>query len=142
MLIALLAVLGVDLIVIVIVVAVLLARRAWESHQPGAFKGAIELVAVDGMTGQVQAAGPDDKVKRLRHGLVIVPLTGQQGARRGPGRAQERQGDRTGHGETIGHAAGTASPERFVRTAFCLVGVELRGLEPLTPCLQSRCSSN
>ena len=112
MLIALLAVLGVDLIVIVIVVAVLLARRAWERHQPGAFKGAIrvvegevpgfrpkwkrgfgrwvgevlvwakapslfrnELVAVDGMTGQVRAAGPDDKVKRLRHGPVIVPLT-------------------------------------------------------------------
>lgn len=95
MLIALLTVLGIDLIVIVIVVAVLLARRAWESHQPGTFKGAIrvvegelpgfrpkwkrgfgrwvgevlvwakapslfrnELVAVDGMTGQVRAAGP------------------------------------------------------------------------------------
>jgi hypothetical protein len=27
------------------------------------------------MTGQVRAAGPDDKVKRLRHGPVIVPLT-------------------------------------------------------------------
>jgi hypothetical protein len=34
-----------------------------------------ELVAVDGMTGQVRAAGPGDKVKRLRHGPVIVPLT-------------------------------------------------------------------
>ena len=41
MIIALLAVLGVDLIVIVILVVVLLFRRRWVSHQPGAFKGAI-----------------------------------------------------------------------------------------------------
>jgi hypothetical protein len=29
---------------------------------------------------------------------------------------------------------------RCTRLAFCLV--ELSGLEPLTPCLQSKCSSN
>jgi hypothetical protein len=44
MLIALLAVLGVDLIVIVAVPAVVLSRRRWVSHQPGAFKGAIRVV--------------------------------------------------------------------------------------------------
>ena len=43
MLIALLAVLGVDLIVIVVLVAVLLTRRAWVSRQPGTFKGAIRV---------------------------------------------------------------------------------------------------
>ncbi len=43
MLIALLAVLGVDLIVIVVLVAALLTRRAWVSRQPGAFKGAIRV---------------------------------------------------------------------------------------------------
>jgi hypothetical protein len=36
-LIALLAVLGVDLIVIVAVLAVVLSRRRWVSHQPGIF---------------------------------------------------------------------------------------------------------
>jgi hypothetical protein len=43
MLIALLAVLGVDLIVIVVFVAIVLTRRRWVSHQPGAFKGAIRV---------------------------------------------------------------------------------------------------
>ena len=43
MLIALLAVLGVDLIVIVVLVGVLLTRRAWVSRQPGAFKGSIRV---------------------------------------------------------------------------------------------------
>ena len=43
MLIALLAVLGVDLITIVIVVAVLLARRRWLKRQPGEFAGAIRV---------------------------------------------------------------------------------------------------
>jgi hypothetical protein len=38
-LIALLAVLGVDLITIVVFVAAVLARREWLSHQPGAFRG-------------------------------------------------------------------------------------------------------
>jgi hypothetical protein len=47
MLIALLAVLGVDLIVIVVLLAVVLSRRRWVSHQPGAFKGAIRIVQGD-----------------------------------------------------------------------------------------------
>ena len=44
MLIALLAVLGVNLIVIVVLLLVVLSRRYWVSHQPGAFKGAIRVV--------------------------------------------------------------------------------------------------
>ena len=44
MLIALLAVLGVDLIVLAFAVAVLLSRRAWVSRQRGAFKGMIRVV--------------------------------------------------------------------------------------------------
>jgi hypothetical protein len=44
MLIALLAVLGVDLIVIVVLLGAVLSRRRWVSHQPGAFKGAIRVV--------------------------------------------------------------------------------------------------
>jgi hypothetical protein len=57
MLIALLAVLGVDLIVIVVLLGVLLSRRRWVSHQPGAFKGAIRVV--DG-----EASGLGSKWKR------------------------------------------------------------------------------
>jgi hypothetical protein len=47
MLIALLAVLGVDLGVIVAVLAVVLARRRWVSRQPGAFHGAIRVTDGD-----------------------------------------------------------------------------------------------
>jgi hypothetical protein len=53
MIIALLAVLGVDLIVIVVLLGVLLIRRRWVSHQPGAFKGAIRVVE-----GEVSGLGP------------------------------------------------------------------------------------
>jgi hypothetical protein len=53
MVIALLAVLGVDLIVIVVLLGVLLTRRRWVSHQPGAFKGAIRVV-----DGEVSGLGP------------------------------------------------------------------------------------
>jgi hypothetical protein len=42
--IALLALLGVDLIVIVVLLAVVLSRMRWVSHQPGSFKGAIRIV--------------------------------------------------------------------------------------------------
>lgn len=47
MLIALLAVLGVGLGVIVAVLAVVLARRGWVSRQPGAFAGAIRVTHGD-----------------------------------------------------------------------------------------------
>jgi hypothetical protein len=47
MLIALLAVLGVDLLVIVVLLAVVLTRRRWVSRQPGAFKGAIRVIEGD-----------------------------------------------------------------------------------------------
>ena len=44
MLIALLAVLGVDLVVLAFAIVVLLSRRAWVSRQRGAFKGMIRVV--------------------------------------------------------------------------------------------------
>ena len=50
MLIALLAVLGVDLIVVVFLLALMLTRRYWVSHRPGSFKGAIR-VAEGGVPG-------------------------------------------------------------------------------------------
>jgi hypothetical protein len=43
MLIALLALLGVDLIVLVVFGAFVLGRKRWVSHQPGAFRGAIKV---------------------------------------------------------------------------------------------------
>ena len=53
MVIALLAVLGVDLIVIVLFLGAVLTRRRWVSHQPGAFKGAIRV-----LEGEVSGLGP------------------------------------------------------------------------------------
>ncbi|MDQ0847551.1 hypothetical protein [Streptomyces sp. V1I6] len=44
MVLALLAVLGVDLIVVVVLLLVVLTRRRWISRQPGVFKGAIRVV--------------------------------------------------------------------------------------------------
>ena len=52
MLVALLAVLGVDLIVIVVLLAGVLSRRRWISHQPGAFAGAIRVA-----TGEFDGLG-------------------------------------------------------------------------------------
>jgi hypothetical protein len=46
-LIALLAVLGVDLIVIIALLGVVLTRRHWVRRQPGAFKGAVRVVDGD-----------------------------------------------------------------------------------------------
>jgi len=47
MLIALLVLLGVDLIVVVALGALLLGRRRWVTHQPGAFFGAIRVTSDD-----------------------------------------------------------------------------------------------
>ena len=44
MLIALLALLGVDLIVIVVLLAGVLSRKRWITRQPGAFRGAVRIV--------------------------------------------------------------------------------------------------
>ena len=51
MLIALLAVLGVDLVVIVVVLAFVLSRKRWVMKQPGAFRGAIRVAdgEIDGL---------------------------------------------------------------------------------------------
>ena len=44
MLIALLAVLGVDLIVIVVFIVIVVGRRRWVRHQPGSFAGIAQVV--------------------------------------------------------------------------------------------------
>jgi hypothetical protein len=51
MLIALLALLGVDLIAIVVLLAIVISRKRWVKHQPGAFPGAIRVTGgkVDGL---------------------------------------------------------------------------------------------
>ena len=51
MLIALLAVLGVDLIVLVGLLAVVVSRKRWVMRQPGAFRGAIRVAGgeIDGL---------------------------------------------------------------------------------------------
>lgn len=53
MLIAVLALLGVDLIVIVAFAAFVVSRGRWVSRQPGAFRGTIRIA-----TGAVEAFGP------------------------------------------------------------------------------------
>ena len=47
MLIALLALIGVDLIVIVVLLAVVLSRKRWISRRPGAFRGAVRIIDGD-----------------------------------------------------------------------------------------------
>jgi hypothetical protein len=53
MLIALLAVLGVDLVVIVVLLAVVLSRKRWVMKRPGAFRGAIRVAS-----GEIDGLGP------------------------------------------------------------------------------------
>jgi hypothetical protein len=53
MLIALLAVLGVDLIVIVVLAGFVISRKRWVMRQPGAFRGAIRVAG-----GEVDGLGP------------------------------------------------------------------------------------
>jgi Protein of unknown function (DUF2550) len=54
MLIALLALLGVDLIVVVVLLAFVLGRKLWVKRQPGAFRGAIRVTRgeVDGLSAK------------------------------------------------------------------------------------------
>jgi hypothetical protein len=53
MLIALLAVLGVDLIVIVVFLGFVVARKRWVSRRPGAFRGAVRV-----SSGNIDSLGP------------------------------------------------------------------------------------
>jgi len=53
MIIALLVALGVDLIIVVALAAVVIARRRWVKHQPGDFEGAIRVA-----DGDVHGLGP------------------------------------------------------------------------------------
>ncbi|WP_426244532.1 hypothetical protein [Nocardioides sp. LHG3406-4] len=53
MVIAVLALLGVDIVVLVVFVAVVLSRKRWVNHQSGAFHGAIRVA-----DGNVEGLGP------------------------------------------------------------------------------------
>ena len=67
----LLAVLGVDLIMIVVLLGVMLTRRRWVSHQPGALKGAIRVV-----DGEVPGLGPKWKRGYGRWVRDVLVLSG------------------------------------------------------------------
>jgi hypothetical protein len=79
MLIAFLALLGVDLIVIVVLLGVVLSRKRWVNRQPGAFLGAIRLVdgELEGFAPKwpprIRPLGPGRL--RLDQGAVPVPKT-------------------------------------------------------------------
>ena len=109
MVIALLALLGVDLIVIVVLLGIMLSRLRWVSHQPGAFKGAIRVVdgeapgwepsgsAAMAAGSAICSSGPrrrccsvtswcppaaePGEVKRVGSDPMIVPLAADGGAR-------------------------------------------------------------
>ena len=53
MIIALLAILGVDLIVIVVLLVFVISRKRWVMRQPGAFRGAIRVAS-----GEIDGLGP------------------------------------------------------------------------------------
>ncbi len=83
MLIALLAVLGVDLIVIAVLLAAVLWRRRWVMRRPGAFRGAIRVAdgEIEGLAPKGLALGIDADQKyeevsaRLEHGDSVVLYT-------------------------------------------------------------------
>ena len=57
MVIAVLALLGVDLVVIVVFLGFVLSRKRWVARQPGAFRGAIRLVDGELEVLEVQPEG-------------------------------------------------------------------------------------
>ena len=73
MLIALLAVLGVDLIVLVALATFVLGRKRWVERQPGAFHGVIRVAS-----GEVDGLARTDEVKRLGDdpGVIRVATDG------------------------------------------------------------------
>lgn len=74
MLIALLAVLGVDLIVIVVLLAVMVSRKRWVPvWTKASFRLTNELVPVDALASERSAA--PERLKRLGDDPVVVGLT-------------------------------------------------------------------
>jgi hypothetical protein len=103
MIIALLALLGVDLIVIVILVAGVLGRKRWVNHQPGAFRGSIRVVSGElGGLGEKWSRGYGRWVRDvlvwtkgpllLRN--VILPADDREGERSESPAQIKRLGDR------------------------------------------------
>ena len=71
MVIALLAVLGVDLIVIAVILAGVLGRRRWVSRQPGAFRGTAQVV--DGRVPHLGSKARTGYGRWVRDVLVWTP---------------------------------------------------------------------
>jgi hypothetical protein len=71
MLIALLAVLGVDLIVVVVLLVSVLGRRRWVSRQPGAFKGIAHVI--DGQVPHLSSKARRGYGRWVRDILVWTP---------------------------------------------------------------------
>ena len=117
MVIALLAVLGVDLVVVVLLLAGVLTRKRWVKHQPGAFRCVVRLTS-----GEVDGVGP--KWKRgygrwVRDVFVwtkapllfrndLVPSDGLEGQRAAAPGEVKRLGDQP---VVITLASGTATVE-------------------------------
>jgi hypothetical protein len=102
MVIALLALLGVNLIVIVIFAGLVIGRRRWLKRQPGAFAGAVRVTS-----GDIEAFSP--KWRRgsgrwvrdvfvwekgpFMHRTVLVPVDGLSGKRQAQAGEVRRLGD-------------------------------------------------
>jgi Protein of unknown function (DUF2550) len=103
MLIALLVVLGVNLVVVVVFAVIMLGRRRWLKRQPGEFTGAIRV-----SNGQVHGLSPDWKHgsgRWVRDVLVwskapflfrneLVPVDSLVGERQPQGKEVRRLGDK------------------------------------------------
>ena len=139
MLIALLAILGVDLIVIVIVAAAVIGRKRWLKKQPGYFAGAIRVSDghVDGLSSKWNRGdglgGPEDvlvwsKAPFLYHDEVLavdrVSAERHSACRRGeapgrhPGRrrARGRRSRNRGRGQASSNATSSRDPFAGART--------------------------
>jgi hypothetical protein len=150
MLIALLAVLGVYLITIAVMIAILLRQRAWVSHQPGAFKGAIRVAdgTVSGLRPKwkrgvgrwvgdvlVWAKAPS----LFRNELVEADRTGAQVRETTPGDRVKRLGSRpvivavAVDGARVEIAAGADHGERALGAFAAPTGRHAAGNRTPTP---------
>jgi hypothetical protein len=95
MLIALLAVLGVDLIVLVALAAFVFARKRRVKRQPGAFRGVLRVAsgAVDGLADRLEEQGRarTDEVKRLGDHPGVIRVTADGATIEVAAKAEDRE---------------------------------------------------
>jgi len=75
---------------------------------------------------------PDERQRKIADALGELAAKELKRQRSGTQRARRR----------CGASCGSLRTARTAPLVCCYTEVELRGLEPLTPCLQSRCSSS